>query len=514
MRAPSSRLLDSDVSNARAEVGAGGEAGPASLGALLARRAGCAREVGAHANGSRATNTPKSVTRVANLVLRPVQKLLTSFLDGQQTPIVSTRRPAGLREGVPRRPTSFPWVTCAIPWNNRAADTGLGDGRAMNSQADRCNRVPIRRMTLKKHRGAVALRSARVALRGHFGVYGNPSTVGGREVKQAHGRNPAHPEQGAMRPATPNAAELLDSTFVDDTRTVDAFLRIGDSMATAISSRPARALLLRMDGVHAGSVFAVELLPCTIGRHPSNVLRIDEDSISRFHARISRDEQGFTVEDLDSRNGTFVGGHRVKQQRLKDGDGVTFGAQVAFRFNVTDSMQERLLRRLYESSTRDALTGAYNRAHFDERLRVELAFAVRHATETSLVMIDIDHFKRVNDTHGHQAGDLVLKEVVSTVQRSLRTEDVLARFGGEEFAVILRGTSLNGARRLGERLREAVEHARIEFDGRVIPVTLSAGCASMACCANPVGQEELLRIADRRLYLAKSSGRNRVMAEG
>jgi diguanylate cyclase (GGDEF)-like protein len=309
--------------------------------------------------------------------------------------------------------------------------------------------------------------------------------------------------------------EMLESAFVDDSRTVDVSLHLGDKDNLAVlSMRPARAILLRMDGVQAGSVFAVEQLPCTIGRHATNTLRIDEDNISRFHARISHDDGGFLLQDLESRNGTFVGGQRVNQHRLKDGDGVTFGAQAAFRFNITDSMQERLLRRLYESSTRDALTGAYNRAHFDERMRAELAFATRHSTDVSLVMIDIDHFKRVNDTYGHQAGDAVLKELAARAHRTLRAEDVFARFGGEEFAVILRGTNLDGARRLAERLRLAIEQVTVDFEGKRIPVTLSAGCASLVCCTASAKSDDLIRVADRRLYQAKTTGRNRVVADG
>jgi diguanylate cyclase (GGDEF)-like protein len=271
---------------------------------------------------------------------------------------------------------------------------------------------------------------------------------------------------------------------------------------------------MRMDGVHAGAVFAVDQLPSTIGRHASNTLRIDEDSISRFHARISRDEQGFCLEDLQSRNGTFVGGTRITRHRLKDGEGLTFGTEVTFHFNVSDTLEERLLRRLYESSTRDALTGAYNRSHFDERLRAEVAFASRHASVTSLVMIDIDHFKRVNDTYGHAAGDVVLKELVSVAQRSLRTEDVFARYGGEEFAIIVRGMNLIGAHQLAERLRLALEKTPFPLDGKTIHVTLSAGCAAITCCSAPVTPAELIRVADRRLYLAKTGGRNCVIAKG
>jgi len=337
-------------------------------------------------------------------------------------------------------------------------------------------------------------------------------------VKETNSRGgtslPGVQAPGSARASLPSIPEMNQPGFLDEARTMEVFIRTGEaSTQPAIASLGERALLLRMDGVHAGSVIAIDQLPCTIGRHPTNTLRIDEESMSRFHARISRDEEGFLVEDLESRNGTFVGGERNRRHRLRDGAWLTFGAQVSFRFTVTDTREEHLLRRLYESSTRDALTSAYNRSHFDERLRAEIAFAARHKTEASLVMLDIDHFKKVNDTYGHPAGDLVLKELVRLAQRSLRAEDVFARYGGEEFGVILRGIHLRGAARLGERLRSALESASIDVGGQSIRVTLSAGCASVVCCS-AASPEEIVRIADRRLYLAKTGGRNRVIFAG
>ncbi len=318
------------------------------------------------------------------------------------------------------------------------------------------------------------------------------------------------------RAGPPNPPELHEqlSAFEDETSTIDISTGFGESPLVTASNRPARALLMRMDGVHAGAVFTVDKLPCTIGRHACSTLRIDEDSISRLHARISRDEQGFYLEDLQSRNGTYVGGQRITRHRLKDGEGLSFGREVTFHFNVSDTLEERLLRKLYESSTRDALTGAYNRSHFDERLRAEIAFASRHAAETSLVIIDIDHFKGVNDTYGHQAGDVVLKELVAVAQRSVRAEDVFARFGGEEFAVIMRAVNLAGARQFAEQLRLALAATPILVEGKTIRITLSAGCACMTCCSAAVTAAELVRVADRRLYLAKTGGRNRVVAQG
>jgi diguanylate cyclase (GGDEF)-like protein len=337
-----------------------------------------------------------------------------------------------------------------------------------------------------------------------------------REQRQAWlpGEPPSRPKLGVPvdRPPRPPLPSLPESEFDDEPRTTEVTLRTDFAGVATLGTE--RALLLRMDGVHAGLVIAIETLPFTIGRHATNSLRIDEESISRFHARISRDEQGhWVLEDLRSRNGTFLASERVDKRRIEDGAWLSFGAHASFRFTLTDLREERLFRRLYESSTRDALTGAYNRLHFDERLRAEVAFAARHASDASLVLLDIDHFKSVNDTYGHQVGDVVLAEVAKLSQRSLRTEDVFARFGGEEFAVILRGISLAGARKLGERLRMAIEGNPIAADGQAVPVTLSAGCASLSESATP-SAEELIRIADRRLYLAKDQGRNRVVAAG
>jgi diguanylate cyclase (GGDEF)-like protein len=207
-----------------------------------------------------------------------------------------------------------------------------------------------------------------------------------------------------------------------------------------------------------------------------------------------------------------VQGKRVTRSIVHDDDWVQLGARVSFRFALTDARQEGLLRKLFESSTRDALTGAYNRRHFEDRLRAEIAFAVRHATDCGLLLLDLDHFKRINDSYGHPAGDEVLRQMSQIAGRTLRAEDVFARFGGEEFAVILRGASTRGAARLAERLREALSSQKVSFEGREIPVTLSAGCAALSCCEKP-SPEDLVAVADRRLYRAKQSGRNRVVAD-
>lgn len=276
-----------------------------------------------------------------------------------------------------------------------------------------------------------------------------------------------------------------------------------------------RGTLVRMDGASAGEAIVVPREGSRVGRSRDAELQIDDDSVSRLHALIHHvPGTGFVVEDLGSRNGTTINGGRINGRReLSDGDVIQFGPRASLRFSLVDERQAEFLKHLYVSSTCDMLTGAFNRRHFDERFRVELSYATRHATELGLVIFDLDHFKQVNDTHGHLAGDAVLKHVAAIVTARLRVEDVFARYGGEEFVVLLRGVDLAGTARAAERLRGAIAGARPIHDGRMIPATISAGVTVLSEHAEATA-EALLAKADRRLYAAKNAGRNRVVATG
>jgi two-component system chemotaxis response regulator CheY len=175
---------------------------------------------------------------------------------------------------------------------------------------------------------------------------------------------------------------------------------------------------------------------------------------------------------------------------------------------------ERILnleRRIKELANTDPLTGMLNRRAFMERMAQEMSRARREAKPLSLVLTDIDHFKRVNDTYGHQAGDRVLLRLARAVSDAVRTEDVVARYGGEEFVVILRNIDVAGAVILAERLRQLVEQLEVEHEGRRLRVTASFGCACLDCCVERTGQT-LIATADMRLFEAKRAGRNRVVA--
>jgi two-component system cell cycle response regulator len=169
--------------------------------------------------------------------------------------------------------------------------------------------------------------------------------------------------------------------------------------------------------------------------------------------------------------------------------------------------EAKYAHQMYQVALRDGLTGAYNRRYLDERLLSEMAFAQRHRIPLGLLMLDLDHFKMVNDTFGHQAGDAVLQRFHALLEEQVRTEDVVARYGGEEFAVLCREADEGSAAVVAERLRRAVEGAAFEYDGQSIPVTVSIGVA-ISLDVNVDGPESLVRQADLALYQAKEAGRN------
>ncbi len=278
-----------------------------------------------------------------------------------------------------------------------------------------------------------------------------------------------------------------------------------------------RATLTVLNGLHAGQTFALDGLDHVLGRGTDADLWLEDPTISRRHARLARRPDGrFVIEDCGSTNGTFVAGRKLEGRAdLQNGDRIQIGPILMLRFGITDDAEEELQRRLYESSTRDALTRAFNRKYLNERLLAEIAHARRHKTQLSLLMLDLDRFKDVNDNHGHLMGDMVLRVVASHVLRLIRIEDVLARYGGEEFVILVRSTSHKDAGKLAERVRTTVERLQMTppDGGKTVSVTVSIGISSLAELPPEAGANELVATADARLYRAKVAGRNRVCTE-
>jgi two-component system cell cycle response regulator len=270
-----------------------------------------------------------------------------------------------------------------------------------------------------------------------------------------------------------------------------------------------RAYLVVLAGASVGEMYKVDGDKTIIGRGQKAQVRLLDDGISREHAQLVVEGSKIFLEDLGSTNGTFCNGLKVDRRELCDGDKILVGSTTILKFTYHDNLDEIFQKQMYESALRDGLTKAFNKKYFTDRLESELTFALRHESPLVLVMFDIDHFKKVNDTHGHQAGDLVLSEISTLLTGALRAEDVFARYGGEEFAVICRGTDLTQASIVGERMRKAVEKHRFTFEGTHIPVTISVGIAGLP---DPAIKDatDLVARADKALYQSKHGGRNRV----
>lgn len=275
-----------------------------------------------------------------------------------------------------------------------------------------------------------------------------------------------------------------------------------------------RPTLVMLTGINAGQVFCLaDEGTHVVGRSSDCDCIVDDSGVSRSHARVAWSGTAWTFEDLGSTNGSFVSGKKVSDcVELVPGDRIQLGPNVVLRFAVTDETEADLQRKLFDSSTRDALTRLYNRRYFAERLVAEVAYARRHQSPLSLILLDIDHFKLVNDRLGHLAGDEVLCAVADEILRVVRTEDVVARYGGEELAVLARATSRDAGARLAERIRASIAELRV--NGGPPPgvrVTVSLGVACLSELALGTEEGALVAMADDRLLVAKESGRNRVV---
>jgi diguanylate cyclase (GGDEF)-like protein len=281
------------------------------------------------------------------------------------------------------------------------------------------------------------------------------------------------------------------------------------------SSAEKHAFLLILSGPQLGEVFSLASeRTLLIGRRDDCDVPIRDDGVSRRHAELVVKGTSATLRDLGSANGVWVDGQRTDEAKLEDGSRFQIGGQTTVKFVWADELEARYQMKLAEGALQDPLTGLYNRRHFEERLASELAAAQRHGRSVSLLMADVDHFKKINDAHGHLAGDEALKMVAFVLRSTVRKEDVLARYGGEEFVIVARETPLEGAESLAERIRRAVERSRCAWQGQELGVTVSIGVTvSVGATEFVPGRTErdLIEAADRALYLAKEMGRNRVM---
>jgi diguanylate cyclase (GGDEF)-like protein len=278
------------------------------------------------------------------------------------------------------------------------------------------------------------------------------------------------------------------------------------SMASIAPRGPDRPCLVVIAGAELGKRVELQEDEVKIGRSDQSGLCINSDLVSRHHATVLNTEQGHFLRDEGSTNGTFLNDRRVSElERLSDGDQIRIGRTV---IKYTRSpLEVGYLERVMELATHDSLTGAFNKRRFDEAFPAEVARAAQGKTPLSLVLFDIDFFKRINDGFGHPAGDTVLREVTRIATACLAGGGLLARVGGEEFAVLL-PVGLDGARYAAERMRTTIETHKFSVDQKEVPVTISLGVAEAAATGETPAK--LYERADALLYESKHSGRNRV----
>jgi len=267
-----------------------------------------------------------------------------------------------------------------------------------------------------------------------------------------------------------------------------------------------------LTGRSVGRVYKLRPVGTVLGRAGDTDVVLDEDGVSRVHCMLLLQNGRWRVRDLGSTNGTFVGERTVGTTplTLEDGDRIRLGSDLILRFGNQDEIERQFLDHLYKSATRDALTGLSNRRLFQDRLESEISWHRRHEQPLSLLFVDIDHFKVVNDQHGHVIGDEVLCEIARIFEDVSRHEDIVARWGGEEFVLMLRQTGQQPARMAAERLRAAVQANTFSGANGPFGLTVSVGVATRVGEALTSGHD-LVREADTFLYLAKGRGRNQVV---
>lgn len=270
-----------------------------------------------------------------------------------------------------------------------------------------------------------------------------------------------------------------------------------------------RLVLVVLRGVQVGQRFVLGTSHATIGRDASVDIQLEDEGVSREHATIDLTDGLCLLRDAGSTNGVFVNGERKDAAELHPGDRIGVGADTILKLQIEDDLDAEFEERIFSAALYDGLTGAFNRAAFDRELESEVARALRHELPLSLLMFDLDHFKRVNDSHGHSVGDAVLREFVERLHAITRSEDYLARFGGEEFIMICTNTTREEAKTLAERALEVVIGERFSAEGLGLPISVSIGVAELHALPDP-SPGTLIEAADAALYRAKASGRARI----
>ncbi|KAA5606311.1 GGDEF domain-containing protein [Roseospira marina] len=279
-------------------------------------------------------------------------------------------------------------------------------------------------------------------------------------------------------------------------------------IANTVDIGPLVPCLIVLAGHEAGRLHVLDGGETLIGRADECDIRFLESTVSRHHARCVRAPDGVEIFDLRSSNGLFVNGQRVRRHGLSNQDVVGLGLSVAFKFAMVTAAEKLSFDRLFDNAVHDALTKLYNMRYLMGVLERRLAWARRRLDSVALLMVDLDHFKSINDTFGHPFGDLALCHVAAVLRQECRDNDTLCRYGGEEFIMLVSDVRGEEALRIAERVRQTIAETPLVSQGRTVSLTASVGLARASEVEGVA--DRLLALADERLYAAKRQGRNRV----
>lgn len=288
------------------------------------------------------------------------------------------------------------------------------------------------------------------------------------------------------------------------------------ALSSSVAAQAEQSIVLTViagSDIDFGKHFVLERQRTTIGREKANDIALNDGKISKAHCEISviRSSRGIeqiSILDLDSTNGTYVNGEAMVQATLRAGDKIQMGATI-LQLSYSDEIEREYHAKLFDFAARDSLTGLYNKRFIINELENYCRIARRSERAFSIILVDIDDFKLINDQHGHLAGDEYLKRLAELMRVTLRDQDIAGRIGGEEFLIILPETRTDGALQLGVRLRQAVENLVLDYRGSAIRTTISGGVCQYEKGVKDV--RELQELADRALYEAKKSNKNKVV---